>query len=160
MPTVNTLVGKQQNTFRLVSEETSVRWRLPVGDVNTSANQFISGNVLTIAGSGDNRFLVKPSNQSNRPLGVAFDTHIPTLDECAPNGDLGTLILNNHVGQISSQCALSGVSDAAVGSKLSFGISGGNDGKFKIAETGDTTVAYVMRQLGNGWTEYYWVVPA
>ncbi len=72
MPTVNTLVGKQQSTFRLVSEETSIRWRQKVGDVAQTTDQFLAGNILQLT-SG---VLKKPSGNAaaGTQYGVAFET--------------------------------------------------------------------------------------
>jgi hypothetical protein len=148
MPTVNTLVGKQQSTFRLVSEETSIRWRQKVGDVTQTADQFLAGNILQLT-SG---VLKKPSGNASagNQYGVAFETYTPALDECTPNGGLGTWLINSHVGQISPSVYVAGTEGANPGDKLYC-----NAGQF-TSTAGGHPVAYVLRTLGD-WIEYYWV---
>lgn len=148
MPTVNTLVGKQQSTFRLVSEETAIRWRHKVGDVNQASDQFYAGNIVALT-SG---VLKKPAGQAavGSNYGVAFETYTPALDECTPNGGLATWVINNHVGQVNSTIYVAGTNEAAAGAALYC-----SQGRFTSTAAG-AIVAYLLRSLGD-WIEYYWV---
>jgi len=156
MPTTtNTIVGKQQNTFRLVSEETSVRWRQKVGPVTVTANTYDAGEVVTVDLSSG--ILRRPNANVDKGniYGVAFETHKPELDECAAAG-LGTWIINPHVGQISDVIH-SIAASATAGAKLYFDRSASS--KRWTSTSGANTgvmLAYLLRRMGN-WIEYYWV---
>jgi len=152
MPTTNTIVGKQQNTFRLVSEETSVRWRQKVGPVTETANTYDAGEVVTVV-SG---ILRRPNSNvaKGNIYGVAFETHKPELDECAAAG-LGTWIINPHVGQISD--AIHSIeASAAAGAKLYFNRNANSKRWTNNANEAGVMLAYLLRRMGN-WIEYYWV---
>jgi hypothetical protein len=109
----NTLLGKQQKTFRLLSEDTALKSKEPVNTLDATNYPyaiFKAGQIVIVPNpssyqTGYANYVSKLAVPSTAGavagkglLGVAFETHDTTLDECAGSG-LGTILWGPHEAQ-------------------------------------------------------------
>jgi hypothetical protein len=152
MPGLSTsLLGKQQKKFRLLTEETAIKWRAPIGDVNTAAYQFESGQIVSLGSAGS---LVRAGTAGTEVaigyesiVGVAFDNYTPTINECAGAG-LATVIANQHIGQTKQY------DDETYNPGDKLYVSATTPGNF-AATTTAIGLAYAVAERGS-WLEYLW----
>lgn len=157
---VNSIPGRQQKTFRLVSEETSLRPRAkvaanPPAVANSVSNAWNAGHILTL--SSGNLVKLTSSGSANGLYGVAFESHNSTLDECAMS-QLGTWIVNRHIGQTTMFDATVSSSLTTAGDELGISDSATNatdEGGFAETSGSGVAVGYALRMLGD-WLEYLW----
>jgi len=152
MPGLSTsLLGKQQKQFRLLTEETARKWRFPIGDVNTVTEQFESGQIVYFGSEGKVKAVPIASlhDSSESIIGVAMDTYIPTVNECAGAG-LATVIVGEHFGQTK---AYDTANTYTKGTRLYSSTS--ETGNFAASATTGPAIGYVVEERGD-WLEYVW----
>lgn len=152
MPGLSTsLLGKQQKTFRLLTEETAVKWRAPVGDIDTSTQNFSAGSLveLTSAGIVTNIGIAGTAIATESIVGVSMDNFVPTLNECAGSGEATVIVNPGHIAQTAKYDTGDTFAD---GDKLY--PSASVTGNFSSTATG-LGLAYLVKQRG-AWLEYLW----
>jgi len=163
--------GRQGRSFRLLTEETAVKWRIPVGPTSadsggSTANEFQQGSVITpssgiaVKAETPQKNEYASGNSGLVPLlGVAFDEHTATLDECQQSGFV-TMVCNRFAAQTKQFIATNISTSTAVGVPLFVGASD-NAGKLGVladASAGDLAVGYFLRYSGD-WIEFMWFGP-
>lgn len=148
--------GKVATSFRLMTEEVSIKWKVPV---NSAVKTMSAGMVIyfdaTLAYAKP-----FPTNTSTAGLltGVIMDEYSASLDETQGSG-LTTMVIGPHVGATSQFTTTSGVT-AAIGHTICNPSASGTAGKMEAGTAG--LITGNMFKLGNVlandgvFLTYYW----
>lgn len=149
MALTNTLIGKQQKTFRLLTEETAQKPRAKVAAVATVANQFNAGQIVFLdTTDACVRLPATIGAGSKVQYGVSFNSHTPTLDECDGSG-YATFLWSQHEGQTTQFDSTVTAATAIAGTPLGVA-SGGN------FSTNTTEYVGWVEDFSGGWLRYHW----
>lgn len=146
----STLLGKQMKKFRLLTEETAVKWRAPIGDVNTAADTFEAGMIVELGSAKVQKVSTSGALIATEGIiGVSYENFTTTLNECAGSG-LTTIIINpGHIGQTQQY----DTGDTYTQGQILYA-SNDVSGNFCDAGAG-LGVGYLVAQRGS-WLEYVW----
>jgi hypothetical protein len=147
--------GKTQVTFRLLTEETAIKWRLPVKPGAATTYLFSAGQMVYM--DKTNAYLqymaADTALSGGYLIGIAMDTYTAALDETQGSG-FATVVLGPHVGATSyfTGTGATTVIGAIVCNPL------GTAGSLSVAAASSNTtrVAHALNNDGVFLT-YFWV---
>lgn len=146
--------GKTQVSFRLLTEETAIKWRLPVKPSAATTYLFTAGMMVYL--DKTNAYLQQmPANTAMSAgflTGIAMDEYSATLDETQGSG-FATVVLGPHIGTTSQYTTATAAS--VIGALI---VNPSTAGKLDAgAITGNyTRVAHLLNCDGVFMT-YFWV---
>lgn len=149
------IYGKISSSFELLTEETAIKWRMPVPAA--VATNFTAGGVVNLSSSTGlpiapvyANTIMRAASASCFLTGVLFDNYTSTIDDSQGSGYI-TAVLGRHVGRSSFIAA-----DVTASVKAGTPLYAETTGKFLVTSPGTAApVAYLLSCDGT-YATYYW----